>query len=253
MVGDVISSVSEKTTVALIPARAGSKGLPGKNVRTLLDRPLIAHSFAVAQMIQSVGLVHVSSDDPRVVAASLEAGINVGSLRPQELSTDETPMSAVIRYEAERLLDEGLATYSDLLLLLDPTSPIRYPTEIQSALDCLLTTPEAHGIVSVSAPSFNPLWVGVQLSEDQRLIRHPQTLSGYVRRQDVPPYWRINGSFYAWRFRHALELPDNWIDTGFNLGWETSDVASHSIDTIDDFRLVEALLTSGIVHLPWLD
>jgi len=249
----IVDGTSGSQTVALIPARAGSKGLVGKNVRNLIDRPLIAHSFAVANLIPRVSLIRVSTDDARVVAASLEAGIVVGALRPQELATDDASMSSVIRYEAERLLSEGLATSSDLLLLLDPTSPLRSPIDIQLALECLHATPQADGIVSVSVPSFNPLWVGVQLSEDQRMVRHPQTLSGYIRRQDVPAYWRINGSFYAWRFDKAAELPDNWIDTGLNLGWETSEITSHSIDTMDDFRLVEALLTSGTVKLPWLD
>ena len=236
----------------LIPARAGSVGLPGKNRMMLADRPLFLHSVACAQRVDGTGRIFVSTDDPLLAAEATEAGAYVPELRPSHLATAATSMADVIRYAATLLADKGRTT-DGFLLLLDPTSPLRDPGEISQALGQLRDWPEIDGVVSVSVPSFNPLWVGVTLGDGGRMNRHPLTPQVFARRQDVPDYWRINGSFYVWRNRFARDLAPDWLDHGTFLGIETPELMSHSIDTLTDFKLVEVLLASRAVTLPWVE
>ena len=236
----------------LIPARAGSVGLPGKNRINLVDRSLFLHSVACAIRIDGVKRVFVSTDDSDLADEAISAGAFVPELRPAHLSANDTPMVDVIQYAAGLLQDKGTGS-EDFLLLLDPTSPLRDSVAINSAFDQIGKAPELDGFVSVSVPSFNPLWVGVILREDGSVRRHPAMPGVFSRRQDVPEYWRINGSFYAWRIGYAGVIEPDWLDRGTFLGIETPELMSHSIDTMEDFKLVEALLTSQTVSLSWME
>lgn len=233
----------------VIPARAGSVGLPGKNSRMLVDRPLFMHSITCARMLEGVGRILVSTDDPVIGQMATEAGAFVPELRPPHLATSSTPMSDVIRYATELLAGDSVA---DSLLLLDPTSPMRVASDIDRATKLLDSRPDVDGVISISCPSFNPQWVGVNLAADQRVRRHRLSEGVFARRQDVPHYWRVNGNFYIWRKRFCSDMRVNWLDAGIILGVETRELLSHSIDTEDDFRLVEALLQCGVVDLEWM-
>ena len=236
---------------ALIPARRGSVGLPGKNTRVLVDRPLALHSVACAKRIAGIRHIFVSTDDPWLAEEAQLTGAYVPLLRPDELAAETTPMADVVRH-ALTVLDQAPGPATSQVLLLDPTSPLRDPSLIVQAVDLLRADPDADGVVSVSVPSFNPLWVGVELTQDGHIRRHPAAPQAYTRRQEVPGYWRINGNFYLWRNDFARRMRGDWLDQGTFIGVETPEILSHSIDTLDDFRVVEALVTSGVVTLPWL-
>jgi N-acylneuraminate cytidylyltransferase len=160
-------------------------------------------------------------------------------------------MADVIRH-AMTLLDSAPGASTSYLLLLDPTSPLRDPLLINDAAQQLRAAGSSDGAVSISIPSFNPLWVGVELGEDSKIRRHSATSQVFTRRQDAPGYWRINGSFYLWRDEFARNMGADWLDRGEFIGIETPEILSHSIDTLSDFRLVEALLASELVSMPWL-
>jgi len=151
-----------------------------------------------------------------------------------------------------KVLDGSAGSATSFLLLLDPTSPLRDPRLINEAGRLLREADDAHGAVSISVPSFNPLWVGVELGSNDRIRRHPSTPQVFARRQDVPGYWRINGNFYLWRNDFARRMERDWLDRGALIGVEIPEILSHSIDTLNDVRLVEALVTSNVVHVPWL-
>lgn len=235
----------------LIPARKGSVGLPGKNTRTLIDRPLIRHSVACAQRLNDINRIFVSTDDPGLASDALEWGAYVPELRPESLASGRTPMSDVIRY-AVSILEESGDSNAEFLLLLDPTSPLRDSSAIDLAVEALSGLTELDGVVSVSIPTFNPLWVGVERNAEGLIRRHPITPKVYTRRQDVPVFWRINGGFYLWRMSFARGIEADWLDRGKFLGWETPEILSHSIDTIEDLQVVEALILAGVVSLPWM-
>ena len=235
----------------IIPARKGSEGLPGKNMQWLIDRPLTMHSIDFAKSITSNERILVTTDDPDLLTLSRSSGVFVPEKRPRHLATSRTPMADVVRY-ALQLFSKSNARPSPLVVLLDPTSPLRKPEWIVHAVAMLERNPESVGIVSVSRPSFNPEWVGVTLDSDDKLSRHPISQETFTRRQDVRPYWRINGGFYVWRWDFASRLKTNWLDQGAHMGFETPELMSHSIDTDEDLQLVKDLLSCQIVSVPWM-
>lgn len=172
-------------------------------------------------------------------------------LRPAALAQHDTAMAEVIRY-ALGVLDRLDPQRADLIYLLDPTSPQRDPHLVTDAVLLVQERPGVDGAIAISTPDFNPIWVGVQVADDGTIRRHPLMSATFTRRQDVPPYWPINGSFYLRRPEFTSSLTAEWLDHGQFIGIETPELLSHSIDTLDDFRLVAALLIANVNHLPWL-
>ena len=231
--------------LALIPARGGSKGLPGKNIRPLAGRPLIAHSVACAQMCPEVDTIVCSTDSREIADAAQAAGARVPFLRPDHLAADDTPMWAVIQHtlaEVEKL--DGVRYES--LLLLDPTSPARLPADICRAVE-LLTGSDADGIISVSEPHYSPIWHTVV--EENGILRDFVDGSAYSRRQDVPPVYVINGSIYLWR-RDFIFQTDNWRK-GRMLKLETPARFAMSIDNLEEFEDAQAFFESNRFQFPW--
>lgn len=236
----------------LIPAKGTSYGLPHKNIQIMAGKPLIEYSIVCAHQLSDVAQVVVSTDDPEIAEIARTAGAQVPKLRPGELALPTTPMADVVSHACKHMFDTSIGDDS-WVLLLDPTSPLREPETINATIAALEKRPNLDGAVSISVPSFNPIWVGVRLQEDGTLRRHQISPSAFGRRQDVPAYWRINGSFYIWSKSFARNLSVDWLDKGVFMGVETPEILSHSIDVLDDFRLVETLIRSGFVELAWLD
>lgn len=237
--------------LAIVPARGGSKGLPGKNIRPLAGLPLIGHSLRAAELIESVTRCIVTTDSDEIARVARELGGDVPFRRPAELAQDTTPMAPVLRHAlAEVEAAEGHPY--DLVLLLDPTSPAREPAEIESAIARLLAHPEWDGVVSVSAPTFHPVWVGVRESagEPGRLERYFADGTGITRRQELDRYLRINGTFYVWRADFVRRLESSWMDEGVHGLYEIPEARAFAIDYLEEFEVLEALVGAGVVRLP---
>lgn len=244
--------MSAPRVLAVVPARAGSKGLPGKNIRVLAGLPLVVHSLRAAARTSCVTRCIVSTDDQQVAQVARAHGGDVPFRRPAELATDDAPMAPVVRHALEWAERDEQAPY-DAVLLLDPTSPIRVPAQLDDAVARLLSAPELDGVVSVSEPTFNPAWVGVRLGPDGDLGRYTDAGTGITRRQDAGRFLRINGNFYAWRADFVRRLDTSWFDEGRHAGQEIPEAQAFSIDDDPEFRVVETLVDAGIVTLPWLD
>jgi len=109
--------------LGLIPARAGSKGLPGKNLRPLAGRPLIVRTAEVARASGVIDRLVLSTDSAEIADLARGAGIEVPFLRPPDLAADDTPMFPVVRHAIDRVLAGG--STPDVIVLLQPTSPLR--------------------------------------------------------------------------------------------------------------------------------
>ena len=240
--------------LAVIPARGGSKGLPGKNTRPLAGLPLIAHSIRAAALTDAVTRCVVSTDSEQIAALARQYGGETPFLRPAELAADDTPMAPVVRHALEWCEREEGKPYA-AVLLLDPTSPARVPQQLTDAAERLLATDGLDGVVSVSEPTFNPVWVGVRAggSADGALERYFQTGTGVTRRQDVERFLRINGNFYLWRAEFVRRLESSWFDEGRHAGAEIPESQAFSIDDAYEFRLIDALIGAGIIELPWIE
>jgi CMP-N,N'-diacetyllegionaminic acid synthase len=239
--------------LAIIPARGGSKGLPGKNLRLLGGIPLIGHTIRCATLIPEVTRAIVSTDDPEIAAVAKDLGGDVPFLRPQELARDDTPMAAVVRHALEHAEREDQKLY-DAVILMEPTSPCRDPSVLGRAIRQLHSgdplDEAADGVIAVSEPVFNPLWVGVRVGPEGALERLFPEAAGITRRQDVAPFLRINGNFYVWRSEFVRRLQTSWFDEGTFRGFVIPESQAFSIDDDYEFRLIEALIGAGMNHLP---
>lgn len=235
--------------LAVIPARGGSKGLPGKNIRPLAGLPLVVHSLECARHSKRIARVVVSTDSEEIANVTRANGGDVPFMRPHELARDDSPMMPVLTHallEVERIEGRRFGA----LVLLDPTSPGRYPEEIDRAVELLDSDAECRGVVACSRPTFNPFWVGV-IEKGGYLVPAFQGGDKYERRQDVPPFFRINGSMYVWRSDFVRDAPPSWLEHRHRM-MEIPELRAFSIDDLDEFRVAEALIDKGVITLPWL-
>jgi len=235
---------AERRVLAVIPARSGSKGLPGKNLRQLAGKSLLEHAIRFAQACDSVGRIVVSTDSEEIAAVARAAGADVPFMRPSELATDETPMWPVLMHALDQA--DPLGEDWEFLLLCDPTAPIRSPADVEAALERLRADPAADGIVSVAEPSFNVVWQSV-IEEDGYMAHLVREGVRLTRRQDAPPVRYIDGSFYVWRTPFVRQGHDSWFE-GRTLMQGVESFGS--IDTADELSRLEALVATGAATLP---
>lgn len=238
-----------KEVVGLIPARGGSKGIPRKNLKVVAGLPLIAHTIRFALSCPQFTKIIVSTDDPEIAKVAQDFGADVPFIRPAEISGDQSPMVDVVSHAVKEI--DNLNTNESCVVLLDPTSPVRTQETLKVALGLLDAKPGIDGVISISRPYFNPLWVGV--GKDSQGILSPLNLMNekFTRRQDVPEYWRINGNFYLWRFSVARELKKDYLAIGKYASVETPEFSSLSIDSEEEVNLLEALLMAKIVRMEY--
>lgn len=181
--------------LALIPARGGSKRLPGKNIKQLGNKPLIAWTIETARKSTVCEHVWVSTDDLSIAKVSQEWGAEVPFMRPPELATDEASSIDVALHalaEYERLYDTP-----DALLLLQPTSPFRPCGAIKQAVELLSSNKSTESIVSVNSAVSHPAWCFH--FKNGWLEPFLDWKSVNSRSQDLEPAWILNGLIYLIR------------------------------------------------------
>jgi CMP-N,N'-diacetyllegionaminic acid synthase len=185
-------------SVAVIPARGGSRGLPGKHLRLLGGTPLIVHTIQAALEATRVDRVIVSTNDPRIARIARRAGAEVPFSRPDELAEDTTPTVPVIRHAVAWLEAHGTAV--EIVVTLQATSPLRDSKEIDAAI-ALLDDPAVRSAVTVAAIGLPSTIVGVVQDGRFRVLA-----SGLPdpRRQVAPAAVRLTGAVYVTR-RDLLE------------------------------------------------
>ncbi len=240
---------SSHDLLAVIPARGGSKALPGKNTRSFLGLPLVVHSILFAKMCPEIDRLIVSTDSAEIAAIARDFDAEVPFTRPATLAEDTTPMWPVIRHALCTMEQEEGGRY-DLVLLLDPTSPARVRDDVTQALARLRAEPEADGIIGVSQPPFNPIWHCVVEREGFMADIASDGIQ-FDRRQDVPPVYRINGSLYLWRAEFVRAQGESWRE-GRHLLYEMPELRSMSIDDRQQFQHAELLVRGGLIDFPWL-
>jgi CMP-N-acetylneuraminic acid synthetase len=221
------------TTIATICARGGSKGLPGKNVRPLLGKPLIVYTIEQALAVPEFAGVYVSTDSPEIAEVARAAGATVPFLRPAELAHDAAPKIPVIRHLVEHVEAGGARV--DTVCDLDPTSPLRDVADVRA---CLALLAEAEVVITAYRAEKNPYFNMVERQPDGnwRLVKAPD--GSVVSRQQAPAVFAMNASIYVWR-RAALER-SLW-ECRLQLH-EMPRERSIDVDSLIDFMLVELLM-----------
>ena len=224
--------IGGQRVLALITARGGSKGLPGKNVRPLGGRPLVAWSVAAARASRYVDRVVLSSDDAAIQEAARAAGADVPFTRPAALASDTATSLDVVNHALDQL--PGF----DLLVLLQPTSPLRTADDIDRCLEACGPDGGAPAAVSVVETDKSPHWM-FTLGPDARLHR---LLDGPVpdRRQDAPRVMVLNGAVYVARIPWLAQA--RTFVTPETVAHVMPRERSVDIDTALDFALTEQLL-----------
>lgn len=233
--------------LAVIPARGGSKGLPGKNLKTLGDIPLIGHAIKLAQSIPQIAKVIVSTDSQAIADTSNLLGTETPFLRPPHLATDTAPMWPVVQHALSSAQVHYGVEYQSILLL-DPTALGRTPLDIISAIQILCEDESADGIISVSEYEHNPLWYAVHQPNGYMQDLCPEG-KNYSRRQDLPPVYRINGQYYLWRSAF-VQSTDNWRTSDKLILSPMSSPNLALIDTPEDFNRAEELLAQSLLWNP---
>jgi N-acylneuraminate cytidylyltransferase/CMP-N,N'-diacetyllegionaminic acid synthase len=227
-------------TLYLIPARGGSKGLPGKNVRPLLGKPLIGWSVATAlEAAQHYeGRVVVSTDDEGIARVAREAGAEVPFLRPADLATDAAASIDVVLHALDHFATHG--DRFDRVCMLEPTSPQRDALDVVRAMEQLTATGTAESIVGVCrTESGHPAFLATM---DERRFLHPLGGGAFVfkRRQEIDDVYFFEGSLYIAR-TEALRARRSFYHER-TLGYELPKWKSFEVDDLVDLIIVEALM-----------
>jgi N-acylneuraminate cytidylyltransferase/CMP-N,N'-diacetyllegionaminic acid synthase len=224
----------------LVPARAGSKGLPGKNIRPLGGLPLLGWT---ARTIAAAGLparALLSTDDPAIAEAGRAHGLEAPFLRPSELATDGASMLDVVDH-AVGWLEANAGWSPTAIMLLQPTCPFRRPERLRQATD-LLARPDTEGVIGVRRIERS---LSVMYREDERGWLEPLAAwDDRTRRQDVRPLLTPNGTLYLVT-RAALSAHRRLFPPRLR-PLPTETIESIDIDTPEDWALAEAVVASGL-------
>ncbi|MEI8394791.1 MAG: acylneuraminate cytidylyltransferase family protein [Rhodospirillaceae bacterium] len=219
-----------------ICARGGSKGVPGKNIRRLAGKPLIAHSVEQARATGLFALIAVSSDCPEILAAGRAAGADLAIPRPAELATDTAGKLPAIRH-AWVAAEAATGRRYEVLADLDCTSPLRLPADITGAVR-LLEESGARSVITGApahrSPYFNLMEVTGGIVHLSKTLPFP-----VLRRQDAPVCYDQNASIYVWRREPFITAPFELDET--SRLYEMPRARSLDIDEEIDFSIVELL------------
>lgn len=229
---------SGKRILAIIPARSGSKGLPGKNIRDLSGKPLIAWSIEAALESRYLDKILVSTDSPEIAEVARRFGAEVPFLRPAHLATDEAKSIDAI-FHAIQWLKEHEQSF-DLVMVLQPTSPLRTTRDIDAATE-LFFQKNASAVVSVAPCDHHPWWTN-SLPEDGNMgnFLRPEALSN---RQALPVYYRLNGAIYLAEITFLMENESFFGPRTF--AYRMPAGTSIDIDTRLDFKLADLILAEN--------
>lgn len=224
--------IENKTVLAVIPARGGSKGVPRKNIREVAGKPLIAWTIESALKSKYIDRLILSSDDAEIIAVAREWGCDVPFVRPAELSQDDTPGIEPVIHAIE-----SLPGY-DYVVLLQPTSPLRTVENIDKSIEICLGK-HAASCVSVTEPDKSPFWM-YTVGSDGKMRKLLDSESSIARRQDLPLVYALNGAVYVADARIIVETRS--FVTESTVPYIMSKKNSVDIDTEEDLVVADVLL-----------
>ena len=227
--------------IALICARGGSKGLPGKNIKRLAGRPLIGWAIDHARQAKGVTRVIVSTDSPEIAAVARESGAEVPFMRPEELARDASPEWLVWRHSLTYLKD-ATGSYPDALLVVPTTAPLRTVQDLDRSVEEFVQhRPDV--VVTVTKARRSPYFNMVQTQPDGCVgLVIPN--HAIVRRQDAPQVFDLTTVAYV--ARPEFVMTQNGIFAGRVRAVEVPEDHAIDIDTPREFEMAELLFAARI-------
>lgn len=230
-------------TIGLITARGGSKSIPQKNIKMLAGKPLIAWTIAAALQSKELSRVIVTTDDEKIAKVSREWGAEVPFIRPIELARDDSSsISAVLH--AIQWMEENEGFCPDYIMLLQPTSPFRTAEDIHQSKE-LARKHCAVAVVSVCEAGRHP-YICKRILDNGTLADFMTPEMGYLRRQDLPPAYAVNGAIYLNR-RSSLLLDRTFLPPG-TIAYVMPQARSIDVDTLWDWYMAELIMEEKNGH-----
>jgi len=238
-----VSGPSDRaSTLALVPARSGSRGIPGKNVKLLAGRPLIDYALSAIAESGCAGRIVVSTDSEEIAAIARASGAETPFLRPPELATDTAAAVELIDHALGWLAaEEGYEP--DLILYVQPTEPFVQPQQIRAALDLLLREAADTVITTVEVPrNHHPYHVRLEREDGTLAFERPDEHYANPNRQSDPPRYAFAN--LRW-FRRESYMREHRIEAGRVLGMPVDPLTALDLNTPVEWDLAELLVQRG--------
>lgn len=223
--------------LAVIPARGGSKGLPNKNIKPLLGLPLIAYSINEALKSNYLDEVFVSTDCPEIARTAENYGIRIPFLRPQELAQDNSTSMDVILHVIQYYENQG--NVFDIVMMLEPTSPLREVSDIDNSIELLIHSKRAESVVGVcDVEAHHPDFL-VRIEND---FLRPYVNNDFIvkRRQELDELFFFEGTVYV-SYVESIKRRKNFYHSN-TIGYIVPKWKSFEVDSLVDFIVIEAIL-----------
>lgn len=223
--------------LAIVPARSGSKGIPGKNLRLLGGKPLLRYAAEAARASGVVDRIVLTTDSEEIAAAGRELGLDVPFLRPPELARDDTPMLPVIEHAVSAV--EAGGWVPELVLILQPTAPLRTGSHLARAIELLRASGATSVVSVVPIPQHYSPSYAMKIVDGKLRTFLPEG-PDVVRRQDAEPAYSRDGTVYAVRRDVIVDRHDIYGDDCLPLVLDPSE--SVNLDTPEDWAEAERRL-----------
>jgi len=224
--------------LAIIPARGGSKGLPQKNIRPMLEKPLIGWTIEQAKASKYIDEIHVSTDCQKIADTAEKFGIKVPELRPAKLAEDSTSSMEVVNYILENYDSKGLEF--DILILLEPTSPLRKIDDIDNAIELLMQNHTAEGVISLGEIQIEHPMIAKKINKEGKIEPYIENAKKISQRQQADKAYFPYGVIYMIKtdiFKQKKVFYTENVIPYFIERWQ-----NYEIDDICDFICVENIL-----------
>ena len=222
--------------LGLIPARSGSKGIPMKNIKKLNGKPLIAYTILSALKSKKINKILVRTDSKKIASISKKFGAEIPFLRPKELSNDVSKTIDVVKHSL-KFLYENESYVPDIIVILQPTSPLRTSQMIDKSITMLKNSNVSCvlGVKKISQHPYNSFW------NKQNLLKpFTKNFQNYPQRQNLPELLYPTGSIYTF-WRKTIEETNSYYGKKI-LPYVLPEENSIDIDTLHDFFLAESIM-----------
>ena len=223
--------------LAVIPARARSKGIRNKNIKILNKKPLLAWSILEAKKISYIDCIHVSTDSIKIAKIAKNYGADTSFLRPKNLASDNAQVIDTLLYAIEKFGKEGKKF--DIIISLPPTSPLRTYIDIKKAF-ALLCKKKAQAVVSVCETDYHPNWCNT-LNKNLSMHHFLKPKIEHKNRQELKKFYRLNGAIYLAYCEFLLKKKSFYGKKTY--AYIMPKEKSIDINVEFDFKIAELILT----------
>ncbi len=230
-----------------ICARGGSKGVKNKNIEPLAGKPLIYYSIKQALDWKKAKRIVVSTDSEEIAEIAKKYGADVPFFRPKNLATDSAPKLPVVRHALVKTEEIYKEKY-DVVVDLDPTSPVRNTNDLDNALKLFLKY-KPKTLFSVVGAKKNPYFNMIEKDGKGRVHLSKRINRPVNRRQDAPPVYEMNASIYIFRPDYLRDINNQSVISDDSVAYEMGELSTIDIDREIDFRFIDFLIKNSFVKI----